>query len=461
MERKLLSFGRVLALSSLLAAIALAGPALAQNVPTQPTATDTTTEAPAAATPAPAPAEPAATPATGLGSLLTAKYLTGDWGGVRNDLVDSGIELRLTYQQQYMVNMRGGLETTNGNDFAGSYDLGLLLDFGRMKLIPGGSFYIKAKGTYGGEASDFDDEKIGGLFATNDDASAERPIYVATWHYRQRLLNDRIEFRVGQLDSSATFDASEYAGSEDEQFMNTVLGSTANVPHKVGLGAYVNVWPADWLYVRAAAIDHQHRTGRTGFDTAFHDEAWYRVFFETGILPQFIPGSGMLPGSYRAGLWYVPGARPVFFDDLGGRLAARTRGDDVGFYIGLDQLVWKENADPKDEQGLGVFAKYGYAHGDINLLEHVWSTGFQYQGLIPARDNDVLGFGVGQGIVSRDFRNELNGRADRETVYELYYAIEIFPWLVFTPDMQLVTNPGGTKDGRDAWVAGFRFRVNF
>ena len=108
-----------------------------------------------------------------------------------------------------------------------------------------------------------------------------------------------------------------------------------------------------------------------------------------------------------------------------------------------------------------MFGRYGYAHGDVNAVSHFWSTGAQYLGLVPTRDEDVLGFGVAQSIMSKDLREEVNSLADRETVYELYYAIKVTPWCVISPDVQLVTNPGGNKDARDALIGGVRVKIVF
>ena len=108
-----------------------------------------------------------------------------------------------------------------------------------------------------------------------------------------------------------------------------------------------------------------------------------------------------------------------------------------------------------------MFARYGFARGDVNKIEHFWSVGGQSVGLIPGRNKDTLGLAMAQGILSDQFRNELHERADRETVYELYYAYRVTPWCVITPDIQFVTNPGGDKGGRDAFVAGLRVRVSF
>jgi len=42
--------------------------------------------------------------------LLTAKRLTGDWGGVRSDLEDLGIRFKIDVMNHFMVNMHGGRE---------------------------------------------------------------------------------------------------------------------------------------------------------------------------------------------------------------------------------------------------------------------------------------------------------------------------------------------------------------
>ena len=63
--------------------------------------------------------------------------------------------------------------------------------------------------------------------------------------------------------------------------------------------------------------------------------------------------------------------------------------------------------------------------------------------------------------MSGQYHDEIDDGADRETVYELYYAYQVTPWCVITPDLQFVTNPGGDNDGRDAFVGGLRLRVSF
>ena len=204
------------------------------------------------------------------------------------------------------------------------------------------------------------------------------------------------------------------------------------------------------------------RTGGGGFDTAFGGPARFRGFWELGFLPHEVPGwERVLTGHYRFGWWLDPKPKTIYIDDLEGLRAEQIRNDDVGWYFTMDQMVWKENEKPTDKQGLGVFARYGHAHGDVNLITDFWSLGASYRGLIPSRDADVLGFGVAQSILSGRYKRNVNSAADRETVYELYYAFQATPWCVISPNVQVITNPGGHDDGRDAVVAGMRFKIVF
>jgi porin len=107
-----------------------------------------------------------------------------------------------------------------------------------------------------------------------------------------------------------------------------------------------------------------------------------------------------------------------------------------------------------------VAARYGHACAEeVQKVEHFWSAGAQYTGLLPGRDKDVLGLGTAQGILSDDYRI-VEPDADRETVYELYYSIHLTPWLIVSPDFQYITNAGGDKSDPQAMVAGLRFKMS-
>lgn len=425
-------------------------------------AADTAQTAPAPdETPVPPP-EPKSVPY----NLLTTPKLTGDWFGLRTAMKDVGVDFAPMLVTVYQHNFRGGINTHNAHEIAGMWFYNLQLDFDKMLGIPGASFFIRAtqswndgiQGDVGSLGAPYWVAGSGGDYFYGD----PNCILVDKWWYRQRFLDDRIEIRLGKLlNVLDLFDQNKYAQSYVSQFSYRGFSHNLTIPVAKGIGAFAKFWPTDWLYFQMSGIDADNRKTRTGFDTAFHGPAHFVGNWEFGLSPKWQIADRTLPGNYRFGWWYNPRVRPVYMNTLNGALTQRYKSGDVGFYTSMDQLIFKENDIPGDNQGLGLFFRYGYAHGDINRISHFWSVGAQYQGLIPTRDDDLLGFGVAQSIASRQLRSEINSRTDRETVYELYYALRVTPWCVITPDVQFITNPGADKDARDALVGGVRVRIDF
>ena len=399
-------------------------------------------------------------------NLATAKRLTGDLFGLRAAAEDAGFTFAPRLITVYEQNFRGGANTHNAHEIAGKWFYNAELDFGKMGVMPGATFFFRAIQTFNaGIGAD-----VGSLVPPFFSAGSGGDhffgdlncILVDKWWYRQRLLDDRLEFRLGKLLNILDLhDRSPYAGSYANSFQNRALNHNLTLPVRKGIGAFVKVWPTDWLYLQASAIDPDQGATRTGFDTAFHGPARFLGNWEFGLTPKWMTPDGGLSGNYRFGWWLDPEPRTIFEDANRGVSSDHRRTGDVGFYVNFDQMIWKEDCDPADHQGLGAFLRYGYAHGDVNRVEHFWSLGSQYRGLIPKRDEDVLGFGVAQSVSSRQYRSRIDDRADRETAYELYYAIKVTPWCVVTPDVQVITHPGATTDARDALLGGVRVKIAF
>ncbi len=391
--------------------------------------------------------------------LRTTSNLTGDWGGLRSELKDHGVTINLYYNQQFQQNTRGGLETHNGHRLSGSYDLKFDFDFAKMGLIENAGFAFECKGTW---SDGINPDKVGAIFNVNSDAGGDHPIFVNKWWYWQRFFDKRLELRLGRLETNKDlFDVSLYANHEDKDFLNRLSIRNGTIPHITGIGAFAKYSPVDWFYVQAAGVDSQSRARRTGFDTAFHNQAWFIGIAEAGFTPKWNTAKGPMPGRYRIGVWYDPKTKTQFRNTLGGRRRAGTNDGDVGYYIGLDQMIWKEQSDQKDSQGLGVFGRYGHARSDRNRISDSWELGASIKGLVPTRDNDVMAFAVSQGIESERYRDQTRRLADRETVYEWYYAIQVAPWLIVSPDFQVIQNPGGDTTAHDSIVGGVRVRVIF
>jgi len=386
--------------------------------------------------------------------------LTNNWLGLGRQLAERGVSIGLSLTQIYQANLTGGGGTRTHRRkgrFAGSYDLEVEFDLEKLMNIKGALVFLHGEGSW---SSGLDDSSIGSLFGVNADAAGCRSIDLTELYYEQHLLGDRLRIRVGKLDLTGgfecrgcpvAFDGSAFANDESSQFLNGALVNNPTIPFPdKGLGLVVYVQPTEWWYIAAGLADAQGDAREMGFNTAFHDEDYFFSIFETGVAPRLPSANGPLQGTYRIGLWYDPQKK----DRLDGN---GTENDDVGFYLSLDQVVLKENQDRDDSQGLGLFARYGFAHDDVNEIKCFWSAGAQCQGLLPGRDDDVLGVGAAQGGLSK----RAGHSAWNETVFETYYAIEIAPWIVLSPSLQYVFNPGGEKTAADALVLGFRLQISF
>ena len=388
--------------------------------------------------------------------------MTGDWGGVRTFLVDHGISIGLAYQQQTFFNAHGGKDTEQGFREAGSYDLALKADTKKLGLWDGGYAYVKIKGNWR-DSTGLNGGKIGALSRPNSDEGEDDTIFFAKWWIGQKFYHNIFDLRVGRLESKKDlFDRNAYAEREDYMFMNNWFRRNPSIPHTLAGGAWLKSQPVKWAYFQMGAFDGNSRGSKRGaIKTSFKGPATFIGMWELVLMPKFRSANGALPGNYRFGWWYDGRDRQRFINDLDGVRRPRFKSDTVGFYISFDQMLYKENDDPKDKQGLGAFLRYGHAKEEVSRIEDFWSVGAQYQGLVPKRDQDVLGFGVAQSILSGRFRQEINAEADRETVYELYYKIALTPWLAITPDFQFLKNAGALGANKDVFVAGIRFRLIF
>jgi len=389
-----------------------------------------------------------------LAALRDREGLTDNWLGLGRKLEEQGIALSLEITQIYQANVHGALSThRRAGRYAGSYDLEGDFDLEKLFRIPAAKLYVLAEGSW---SQGLNESSVGSLLNVNDDAGGDRPIDVTQLWYQQSFLDGRVTVRAGKLDLTGgfecrgcpvSFDGNLYANDETTQFLAGALVNNPTIPFPDnGLGAVLHVEPVEGFYASAGIADAQAGVRETGFRTAFHGEDYFFSIFETGFVTEV--GKGLI-GAYRFGFWYDPQPKERF---SGGS----TKRDDHGLYFSADQLLWKENADPKDPQGLGAFCRLGYADDDVSDMHGFWSLGGQYVGPVPGRDEDVLGLGVAQGILSRDAER---GRTSQETLIEAYYRAVLCPWVAVSGHVQYVANPGGRSDVNDAVVLGVRIQM--
>lgn len=388
--------------------------------------------------------------------LAASPQLLDDPGGARTRLERLGIVPQL-FAQHFVSWKAPGGGADPGGEFghSGSYDLFVLVDAEELAGLPGLDLLAHAKGIYGRSVND----AVGAISDPIDDADADVPIYVEQLWLEQALLRDRLHLRAGMLSQQTVFDRNAYANSEDRQFLATFLDNDGVVPLPRGLGADLIASPTDWLELAVGAVDGDNSSRNAGFDTAFDGLESLTGHLELRLRTRLRSRAGELPGALRVGAFLDGRKRTVFDGAPAADAPPKTRRGSPGAWLSFDQLAYREG--PQSPQGLGLFARFGWADEETNRVAWFWSIGASYLGLLPTRDADELGLGVYQAIASRRYRDAVDRNFRSETGIELYHRIAVLPWLAVTPDLQVIVDPGGWRSTDAAIVATLRVRVSF
>ncbi len=269
----------------------------------------------------------------------------------------------------------------------------------------------------------------------NWNAGEPAEFYVPQVFLTQNLLNDKLSVSAGKLDLSNWFDVNNVANSSDTQFqsLSLVNGQTIPFPGR-GMGAMGCINFTDWLYFQLGAADANASSTKVNLNNSFHG-----TFFinELGVIPKIKDQLG----NYRFMFW-LNGEEIERLDE------ENSNASDGGFALSFDQKITDK---------ISLFCRYGLANERVRDIRKFWSFGGQLAPPFSSRKNDCLGFGVSQSIMSRDYR-ALNDPdiSYAETMYEVYYNLQLGEFVMFVPNFQVVTHPNADVNTDYAAVGGGR-----
>jgi porin len=438
-------------------------------------------------------------------SFVERKQVLGDWAGVRPKISDHGVEIFGGYKAEVWGNMSGGLK--QGTVYTGLLDFGIELDLEKAIGWQGASVSTTWLWLSGRDAS----EDLVGNFLTISNIAGFNTLRMFELWFQQNLLDDKISLRLGQLSADSEFLISDYGSL----FINGTFGWPAvaymNIPNggpgfPMGtLGARLAINPWDWMTFQTAVFQGNvfaQDVNRHGFRWMLHEDNGYTFLNEAQFRWNHREEETGLPGQLKPGFWFQTGRLadalakdPLAEDPLEeDPLAESTNSKNVGYYLVLDQMLYREPGAPskpskvsgdgksvadgkgaksfkgpvvieKSDQGLGFFGRVAFTPADRNFVNFYFDTGLTYKGLIPTRDNDTVGIGFGYAHLSNGARSSLTDEGlspiGSEMVIEFTYQAAITPWLTIQPDLQYIINPGGTRDQSNALVIGCRASIVF
>lgn len=448
-------------------------------------------------TPSLASAQPVEAPDTYAGDFWSRPRLTGDWGGLRDELAKKGIVFDVDMLLTPQGVASGGRDT--GAEFWGTAEYTLGVDTQKLGLWPGGFLNVYALSSFGD--------------SVNQDSGAIVPVNTATLLPDfsnnttalmnltfMQFLSEKFGIFAGKIYTLGG-DDNEFAHNYRTTFMNTGLDfnmTLALFPFSAYGGGIV-VLPWEGAVFTASAIDPSGTPTNNDISEAFEDGVLVGAEGRVTIKPFGLVGHQLVGFGWsnkdRLSLEQDPSnlARLLLteqFPRLGdpGPILTRilerffptllvptqppnTVSDTWAVYYNFDQFLWSPKGDPT--RGIGVFFRFGASDGVANPIKYAYNVGIGGKGIVPGRPEDTFGIGWSRVEFSDSFvpflRQQLDLGLDREDAVEMYYNFSITRWLDASLDLQII-NPGLNKtldstgqleDMNTAVVLGLRLYARF
>jgi porin len=370
------------------------------------------------------------------GDVLTRSTLTGNWGGVRDEWAAKGVtfDASLTQIEQGVVS--GG---KNGSwEYGGRGDLTAKLDTQKLGLWPGGFATIELEGNW----SDSVNGKTGALLPANTNQLFPLPtgdnVALPELSFAQ-FLSPYAGVAVGKMDTMSG-DANDFAhGKGDTQFFNVAfnINPVALVVPYSTLGAGVIALPTkdpNEAVVSFLAVSAKGKASTDGFD-----DIYGAIFAGEGRVRT---GFFDLTGHQLVGALYSNRQYTSIDQRLGFVLENRALAKHDGtwsVYYNFDQFLYE--TDKAAGRGVGLFGRFGASEGNPNPVQYFYSAGIGGKGLIPGRELDQFGIGYYYSSVNNPtFQHPLSTKSflRDEWGFEAYYNVALTPWMLLTPDVQVI-----------------------
>lgn len=408
--------------------------------------------------------------------LWTRETLLGDCFGYRSRLQQSGITFagRSTH---FAFGVDGGVfrslpplfDAQNAFKYTGRGEYDLVFDLEKFGGLPKGSLLVRAEHWYGEFANiNFNT----GAFAPPVFAAMLPPLrndpgvpYITNFLITQPLSKELVVF-AGKKDVLGSVDQDDFSGGDGTaQFVNQAF--IANPAFLLGL-PYSSftagvVLPREWGVMKMFVWDPQDRT--TDFfqlDDLFSQGVI--VGGEVSVKTQFFDRKGDM---HVGGMWkHLDQTDLRFNEPPPGEYPNTvvsgfpTLSDAYTIYVGADQYFVQFADNP--ERGYGIFTRASVSDANPTPLRYFLSAGLGGYSPWGRTRGDTFGLGWYYTGASNEFGpipQNLYGPRDGTGV-ELFYNVQVNPWLNVTPDVQYI-KPEASAIADDAFVYGVRMNAKF
>ncbi len=338
------------------------------------------------------------------------------------------------YFQGGVVDRIGGekFENQSGGGFSADLELS-------FEPIQNGEFFMRLHAGDGkGMDKDLEDELFANLNSLADDNPGDEGIDLLEAYYTHQL-HESFAFYIGKTEPLLFLDDNEFANDAATQFVGKAF---VNNPVLAAEDEYSPLAAFEWqplpsVTLAAVVQSSSYPLLDDGEQKSRYDQLFDRPFW--GVQAKYSPEWNGLEGNYRIYGWSQTYAHPRIERD----------GTEAGWGIGLSVDQWVH-------EKVGLFARFGYQNKEVYEVPWFWSVGAHLQGIIPSRDEDVLGLGVA-GLKAND-RLESSGT---ELHLESYYRIVLSEHFAVSPHLQYVIHPKGNSDNDNVFAGMLKAEWSF
>jgi porin len=381
------------------------------------------------------------------GDIWTRSTLSGDWWGLRNDLAAKGVTLDMNITQVGQGVVGGG--KSGQWQYGGRGDIILNLNSQKLGLWPGAFLNLEAEGNWASAVN----LNTGALMPVNTSQVLPLPpegFYLDSLNFTQ-FLSSYLGLTIGKYATitSHSGDMNEFAhGKGDTQFMNMALNINptvaVTVPYST-LGAGVIVLPTKDPKEAVVSFMVLQANG-TANTSGFNDLSANQLTFsgEGRVRTDFFGLTGHQLFGFSVSNKDFISIDQRLNNVIENQQLAKNNGS-WSIHYNFDHYLYE----PKkgSGEGIGIFGRFGVSDGNPNFMHFFYSLGIGGKGVIPGRERDRYGFGfyyidVSNPTLQGPLRSAKLLRD--EYGFEAFYNVAITPWLLLTPDIQVVR--GAQKD---------------
>lgn len=355
------------------------------------------------------------------------------------------------YKGEAFSNLSGGNE--NKSVYLDNFDFVLNLDMESSFGWEGARLKTFILGIHGKDPNEYagSEQGISNIAAAN------------TWKLyefwlEQNLFNNDLSILAGLFDLNSEFDSRQTSaifinpsqGIGAEYSLTGVNGPSIFPNTSLALRIKYNVSPS--FNIKAAAFD-----AVPGHLLEKHDGLLLTTEFNYTSISQEYNKNYF---SCLVGGWLYTGKFDKLLDSNPSGYPNYQRGN-YGIYFSAEKFIWAQSGN--SNTGLSAFFRLGFANKNVNHVDTYLGLGLSYTGLIPAREQDVIGLAIASVHNNSKYITEMLQEnvevCKYETVFEMTYLFDLSSWIKIQPDVQYVFDPTYCKRTNHSFVCGVRVEL--